>query len=92
MGNEVFEPVCAPNLSHFFLWWTCILESTQQKNMTKLLKSINCTLRILVHTTALGMGVNCTDIRKIFTGEFHRRLKSNSKRQAGQDQMEKWLK
>ena len=67
-GHEVFEPVGAPNFSRVLMVDMFTRVNTQEKRdqIVERFKTINCTLRVLIATTAFGMGVDCPDIRKVF--------------------------
>lgn len=68
MGAEILEPLGAPEMGQFLLVDVFTRVSTQEKKEQVIasFKLVDSTLRIIVATTAFGMGVDCPNIRQIY--------------------------
>ena len=68
MGQVILEPLDAPELSEFLLVdvFTSVSTPGKKEEMICSFKAENSTLRVIIATSAFGMGVDCPNIRKIY--------------------------
>ena len=68
MKSEIFEPIGAPNMGRFLLVDVFTRVNTEEKKeqILQFFKVPNSTLRVLIATTAFGMGVDCPNIRRVY--------------------------
>ncbi|SMN01270.1 ATP-dependent DNA helicase RecQ [uncultured Candidatus Thioglobus sp.] len=68
MGKEILDPLGAPEMSQFLLVDVFTRVNTQEKKEQVMasFKVVESTLRIVIATTAFGMGVDCPNIHQIF--------------------------
>ena len=67
LGKHFTDPIGAPNLSCFRLvdMYTSVTVPSVKEEIEKSMKDKDSTLRILVCTTAFGMGIDCQGVRSV---------------------------
>ena len=83
MGQVILEPLDAPELSEFLLVdvFTSVSTPGKKEEMISSFKAEDSTLRVIIATSAFGMGVDCPNIRKICHRDHHQILNSMFKKQ-----------
>ena len=68
LGRAIYNPTDCPNLSQFLMvdMFTRVNTDVKKEEIIGRFKEINSNLRIVIATSAFGMGVDCPDIRQIF--------------------------
>lgn len=68
LGREILHPPEAPNLSQFLMvdMFTRVNTNVKKEQIIGRFREVNSTLRIVIATSAFGMGVDCPDIRQVF--------------------------
>ena len=67
--------------------YTRVAKPEKREEIIKLLVIPESNLRIIIATTAFGMGIDCPDISRIFHWDFQAALKSMPKKRGGQEEM-----
>ena len=67
LGTYLTDPPGYPNLSPFRLvdMYTRVLTADEKAEVLIVLPKVNGKLRLVIATTAYGMGVDCPDIKRI---------------------------
>ena len=68
MGRDILEPIGSPEMSQFLLVDVFSRVCTQKKKeqILESFKVLNGVLRLIIATSAFGMGVDCPSIRRIY--------------------------
>ncbi len=67
MGEDFTEPPVYPNLVNFRLvdMFTKVLTTSKKEEVLKLFSEPDGKLRLVIATTAFGLGIDCPDIRRV---------------------------
>ena len=67
LGNSFTEPPSHPNLSQFRMidMFTSVLTTEKKDQVLQSFSEIDGVLRLVIATTAFGMGIDCPNIRRI---------------------------
>ena len=81
MGLNFTEPVGYPNLSGYWLieMYTRVLPPEKKDEVLHSFSTIKGKLRLVIATTAFGMGVDCQDIARVMHWKHQQQLKSTGR-------------
>ena len=67
LGRDIFYPSDSPSLSKFRMVdiYSSVSTVEKKESVLQFFKKVGSTLRVVIATVSLGMGVDCPDIRKI---------------------------